>query len=269
MIDSTWRLIVSKETDPMWNLAVDEAILRGIIDKDSPNTVRIWQSSESVIIGRSQDLRAEVNLELCHELCIPILRRCSGGGTVYIDLGNYNYSIVALDKAINKKKATTNITPFLCSAIVDLLSQLGCNSKFVPPSNVFVEDWKVSGSAQYYLYEGILHHGTLLVNADLEMLQKVLVPNPTLARHLGCVPSTPSPIANLSFLLGREFHPNEITKLLVNAITNLFGENSWISGSLNRSEDEQTKMLLDTKYSDSDWLLGLSENRMYVLPSGF
>ncbi|MFW9926943.1 MAG: biotin/lipoate A/B protein ligase family protein [Candidatus Thorarchaeota archaeon] len=257
MMDSTWRLIVSKETDPMWNLAVDEAILRGVIDNDSPNTVRIWQSSESVIIGRSQDLRAEVNLKLCHELCIPILRRCSGGGTVYLDLGNYNYSIVAHEKIINKKKTITNIIPFLCSAIVDLLSQLGCNSKFVPPSNVFVEDWKLSGSAQYYLYEGILHHGTLLVNADLEMLRKVLTPNPTLAGHLGCVPSTPSPVTNLSFLLRRVLHPKEVTNLLVQAIINILRTDNWGYGSINRSENELTKMLLDIKYSDSNWLLGI------------
>ncbi|MFW9976202.1 MAG: biotin/lipoate A/B protein ligase family protein [Candidatus Thorarchaeota archaeon] len=256
-MDSNWRLIISKETDPMWNLAVDEAILRGIINDDSPNTVRIWQSSESVIIGRSQDLRAEVNLELCHELCIPILRRCSGGGTVYMDLGNYNYSIISHEKIINKKRAITNITPFLCSAIVDLLSQLGCNSKFVPPSNVFVEDWKVSGSAQYYLYEGILHHGTLLVNVDLEMMQKVLTPNPTLARCLGCVPSTSSPVANLSFLLGRELLPKEITNLLVRAITKKLRDDNWVFGSISRSENKLAKMLLDTKYSDSNWLLGI------------
>ncbi len=256
-MDSNWRFIVSKETDPMWNLAVDEAVLRGIIDDDSPNTVRIWQSSESVIIGRSQDLRAEVNLELCHELCIPILRRCSGGGTVYMDLGNYNYSIIAHEKIINKKGTITNITPFLCSAIVDLLSQLGCNSKFVPPSNVFVEDWKLSGSAQYYLYEGILHHGTLLVNADLETLQKVLTPNPMLARCLGCVPSNPSPVANLSFFLRRELSSNEITNLLVQTITKILSADNWVFGSISRSENELTKMLLDTKYSDSNWLLGI------------
>ncbi|MFW9967724.1 MAG: biotin/lipoate A/B protein ligase family protein [Candidatus Thorarchaeota archaeon] len=256
-MDSAWRVVISKESDPAWNLAVDEAILRGIIDNNSPNTLRIWQNEKSVVIGRSQDVRAEVNVELCEKLNIPILRRCSGGGAVYMDLGNYNYSIITGDRAINRMKTIRDFTRFLCSAIVNLLSQLGCRSRFVPPSSIFIEDWKISGSAQYYLYEGILHHGTLLVNADLELMQKVLIPNPMLARSLGSVPSTPSPVANLSFLLGKEFHPKEITHLLVSAITNLLEENSWVQESINEIENELTQMLLDTKYSDTCWLLGI------------
>lgn len=259
MNDSTWRVVLSKETDPAWNLAVDEAILRCIIDNVSPNTVRIWRSNESVVIGRSQDMRAEVNLDLCKGLNIPILRRCSGGGTVYMDLGNYNYSVVANDRLITEMKPTHHIARFICSAIVGLLSQLGCQSKFVHPSSVFVEDWKISGSAQYLLYEGFLHHGTLLVNTDLEMMMDVLNPNPTLARALGAVPSTPSPVVNLSFLLKREFRPKEITNLLVEAITSFLGENCWTFGLLSKNEYAMAQLLLNTKYSESHWLLGTNE----------
>lgn len=256
-MSSSWRVLISKETDPMWNIALDEALLRGVIDNSSPNTVRIWRCSKSVIMGRSQDVRAEVDLELCNKLGIPIIRRCSGGGTVYTDLGNYNYSIVADTRTLEDMSPLRNITRFLCSAIVDLLSQLGCRPRFVPPSSVFIENHKISGSAQYYLYEGILHHGTLLVNADLELMQKVLVPNPVLARSLRSVPSAPSPVGNVSFLLERDFLPEEIASLLVGAITNLLGTRCWAFGPTNEIEDELAQLLLDTKYSTTCWLLGV------------
>jgi len=257
MMASKWRVVISKETDPEWNIALDEAILRGVIDDGSPNTIRIWQNSKSVIMGRSQDVRAEVNLQLCNELGIPIIRRCSGGGTVYMDLGNYNYSIIANTTTFAEANSVPDITRFLCSAIIDLLLQLGCNPRFVPPSSVFIEDWKVSGSAQYHLYEGILHHGTLLVNSDLELMLRVLNPNSELARSLRAVPSIPNPVANISLLLGKKFHHHQIVRLLIKSITKLLGENCWVLGSNNKSENELTQLLVDTKYSDTCWLLGI------------
>ncbi len=257
MSNSKWRVVVSKETDPKWNISLDEAILRDIIDNGSPNTIRIWRNSKSVIIGRSQDAKAEVNLELCNELGIPIIRRCSGGGTVYMDLGNYNYSVIAETRTIPEVNSVSGITRFLCSAIIDLLSKLGCQPRFVPPSSVFIEDWKVSGSAQYYLYEGILHQGTLLVNSNLELMQRVLNPNSELAHSPRSVPSIPNPVANISFLLGKEFHHYEIVKLLIKSITKLLGENCWVLESNSKSENELTQLLVDTKYSGTCWLLGM------------
>jgi len=257
MSNSKWRVVISKETDPKWNIALDEAILRGVIDNSSPNTIRIWRNSKSVIIGRSQDARAEANLELCNELGIPIIRRCSGGGTVYMDLGNYNYSVIADTRTIPKVNSILGTTRFLCSAIIDLLSQLGCQPRFVPPSSVFIKEWKVSGSAQYYLYEGILHHGTLLVNSDLELMLNVLNPNSELAGRLRAVPSIPNPVANISLLLGKKFHHHEIVKLLIRSITKSLGEKCWVLGSNNKRENELTQLLVDTKYSDTCWLLGI------------
>lgn len=256
MMNSKWRVVISKETDPQWNIALDEAILRGVIDDGSPNTIRVWQNSRSVIMGRSQDVRAEVNTELCNELGIPIIRRCSGGGTVYMDLGNYNYSITAVTTTIAEANSIPDVTRFLCSAIIDLLSQLGCNPRFVPPSSVFIEDWKVSGSAQYYLYEGILHHGTLLVDSDLDMMQKVLSPNSELAHRLGTVPSIPNPVANISLLLGKEIHSQDIEKRLVGSLTKLLGKNCWKMESISESENELAQILVETKYSDTSWLSG-------------
>lgn len=256
MTEPVWRVVISEETDPAWNLAVDEAILRGIVSGDSPNTIRVWRSRESVIVGRCQDIRAEVDYLLCKEMGVPVLRRCSGGGAVYMDLGNYNYSVLACDKAMNGMDTVHHVSRFICSAIVGLLSRLGCQSRFVYPSSVFVESQKISGSAQFMLYEGFLHHGTLLVSADLEMMQAVLNPDPALAKSLRAVPSTPSPVVNLSALLKRELHPMEITHLLVESIMSLFERDSWTSGSINKSEDDMTQLLLEIKYSDSHWLQG-------------
>ncbi|UCE08973.1 MAG: lipoate--protein ligase family protein [Candidatus Thorarchaeota archaeon] len=266
-MDTTWRVVISEETDPTWNLAVDEAILRSVIDDNSPNTVRIWRSSESVIIGRSQDTRAEVDIRLCNELSIPILRRCSGGGTVYMDLGNYNYSVIANSSVFTQVKAVHHIARFMCMAVVNLLSRLDCDSRFVPPSSVFIEDSKVSGSAQYFLYEGILHHGTLLVNADLELMQEVLAPNPTLAKRLRSVPSVSTPVVNLSSLFGKQYQFEEIANLLVDAIMGTLGAHNWDLGPTSTSENELTQLLYDTKYSDPCWLLGVQRQKQITIDS--
>lgn len=121
-----------------------------------------------------------------------------------------------------------------------------------PPSSVFVEGKKISGSAQYLLYDGLLHHGTLLVNANLDTMKSVLRTDDNLARALGVVSSTPSPVANLSSLVGMRIGPEEVNDLLIRALTNVF-EGTRFHGSLSKWELDMAHTLVETKYSDPSW----------------
>lgn len=159
-------LIISPFTDPYTNLALEEYILKNLYLNET--ILFLWQNSSSVIIGRNQNIYEEVNLLYTTEHFIPVIRRKSGGGTVYHDLGNINYSIIA-DKT-GYVKAYEKLT----KPIVDFLISLGLDANFFGKSDIYIKNTKISGNAQYLFGDRILHHGTLLFNSDLDTLNLVL-----------------------------------------------------------------------------------------------
>lgn len=160
--------------DPAMNLAIDEAILRSVLENHGPNTLRLWQNPPAVVIGYFQDPKSVVSIADCEMLGIGIFRRVSGGGAVYHDFGNMNYSIIVRKPSLgvgveNIEKSYT----FFCGGIVEGLRMLSVQARNNGGS-IVVEDKKISGSAQHRLYDAILHHGTLMVNVDFSMLGRAL-----------------------------------------------------------------------------------------------
>ena len=249
MTAQDWRVLVSRTNDPALNLAIDESLIRSLVERGTPNTIRIWQSRASVIIGCSQDPRAEVNIKACRRLGIPVLRRSSGGGAVYTDLGCHNYTVVAHSRAIPGPMTVPAVYRFICSGVMNVILHFGFRPVFVPPSNIFVEGRKVSGSAQHLLREGLLQHGTLLVDSNLEVMQSVLSPDVRMARLAHSVPSTPAPVANLTNLMGRHLGRAEVRQAMINALTSLFAQ-PWKRGSLSKQEHSMAKCLLKQRYPD-------------------
>jgi len=243
-----WRVLVSATDDARLNLAIDESLIRNHVMHGNPNTIRIWQNQASVIIGRSQDPRAEVNIDVCRGLGIPVLRRFSGGGTVYTDRGCYNYSVVARSDAIPGPRTLPAVYRFICSAVMNAISDFGLRPLLVPPSSIFVQGYKVSGSAQYLLRDCLLQHGTLLVNSNLEVMQSVLSRDSRVAGLAHSVPSTPAPVANLSELAGRHLSRKEARDAMIRELTSLFGQ-PWKRGSLSKSEDDMARCLLEQDHS--------------------
>lgn len=159
-------LIISPFTDPYKNLALEEYILKNLVLNET--ILFLWQNDSSVIIGRNQNIYEEVNLLYTKEHAIPVIRRKSGGGTVYHDLGNINYSVIA-DKT-GYVKAYEKLT----KPVVDFLISLGLEAHFFGKSDIYIGNTKISGNAQYLFGNRILHHGTLLFNSNLETLNLVL-----------------------------------------------------------------------------------------------
>jgi lipoate-protein ligase A len=152
---------------PQFNLALEEAILR---QKDDMNDyLLIYFNEPSVVIGRHQNVYEEVNLAYCYENNIPVFRRISGGGAVYHDLGNLNFSY------INKKssKLFNNYHPFL-EPIVKALNEMGVMVKVNDRNDIILQENKISGSAQFTTKDRMLTHGTLLYNASLINAQNTL-----------------------------------------------------------------------------------------------
>ena len=156
--------------DPLTNLAMEEAILGLAIDTGE-TLYRVWINRPSVIIGVSTDPALEVDLALAEKHGIPVLRRFSGGGAVYHDMGNINISIYwprrVMDIAWIYREGT--------GLIRRILSSLGLESHVENMSDVVVDGYKVSGSSAW-IGRATLFHATLLVDSDIDLLRRITRP---------------------------------------------------------------------------------------------
>ncbi len=246
---ASWRLLDSEVTyDVAKNLAIDEAILQARIKKAIPPTLRFWRNNRAVIVGRSQKICAEVNLEICLKEKIQVIKRFSGGGTVYHDLGNLNYTIVLdFDDPIIRGLDVAESYRILCSGLIRGLEYLGLGSfiDFIPPGNVFIRGKKVSGSAQLRRKNVILHHGTLLVNSDLETLKRVLTVYDEGKRDKST--SVWSPVTRLRDELNRRISINEVKEALIRGFKDSLGI-SLKRGKITTLENEIASSIYRNKY---------------------
>jgi lipoate-protein ligase A len=159
-------VVILHGTDPHWNLAYEDYFL----DQRRKNgrkgrDLMLWRNSASVIVGRNQNPFVECDLSMLRAQGIPIVRRQSGGGTVYHDLGNTNITLFANDHQPE---------PNLQFVIRALLNKFSVTAHISPRKDIFVGDRKASGSAYRITGNQCYHHMTLLRESDLDMLQQAL-----------------------------------------------------------------------------------------------
>jgi len=239
-----WRMIDYSSKTPAMNLAIDEAILRCTLEDHNPNTLRLWQNPPAVVIGCFQNPKFDVDTTACKRLCVNILRRISGGGAVYHDYGNLNYSLI-----IHKSSLKVNIDnvkdsySIFCGGVIEGLKMLGIDA-YDKGGAIMVDGKKVSGSAQYRLYDAILHHGTLMVTVNLNMLGRTLgVHEPQ--RHL----------TNLQNVLQRSIPLSKIKRAINSGFEERF-DAKLKRGTLTSRERQTAKKLYKIKYSKRDWNIG-------------
>lgn len=154
-------------TDPRVNLAIEEYILRDIGSEEE--VLLFYINEPAAIIGRNQNPLEEVNLDYTQAHNVPVVRRLSGGGAVYHDLGNLNFSFITQ----NRKEDFHNFQKFTAPAI-RVLRKVGVNAQLNSRNDIVVEGLKISGNAQYISRGRMLTHGTLLVRSDLDKMSEVL-----------------------------------------------------------------------------------------------
>jgi len=158
----------------MMNLAIEEAIIRAVLEEKVEDTIRFWINPPCVIIGRYQIAMLNCNIEYCKKNNIEIVRRESSGGAVYQDEGNWNHSIFVKNPE-RFVKDPNKVYEIFSSLMVDTLQNLGIPATFSPPNDILLNNKKISGAAQFELYDAFLHHATLLVKTDLQNLAKSLI----------------------------------------------------------------------------------------------
>ena len=248
-----WRFLeLEFPSDLAMNLAIDEAILDSVLKGRISPTLRFWRNDRSVIVGRFQRICDEVDLDLCAKEGISVVRRISGGGTVYQDLGNLNYTIVLTDEhRLIKGLGITESYKVLCSWLQRALKLVGLNPEFKPPGNILLNGKKISGSAQLRRRGGVLHHGTLLVNADLNLMKKVLKAWREDYKS-GAIASISMPVTNLVNELEVEIDFNELKKVLRWSFEETFSV-KLIDGKLTSSEKFIAEKLYKERYSRDSW----------------
>jgi lipoate---protein ligase len=169
------RLLDLVLEDPYSNLAVEEALF---MEAEVP-TLRVWENQKSVVIGRGQLAKYETDLEYCKRRSIPVVRRMSAGGAVFNGRGNLNWSFFVPRNGGSPRPMSNAKSVFTTFAVIvnEALRKCGVGSEFVPPNTLSADGGKISGMAAYISKEAVLCHGTLLIDADLEEVQKLTRPS--------------------------------------------------------------------------------------------
>lgn len=177
---NTWRILSMETHNAAMNMAIDEAILQARIADKVPNTLRFYRWKPSAVsIGRFQEIVKEVDVENCQKRGIDVIRRISGGGTVYHDAeGEVTYSVIAKTEDMGAKDIT-EVYSKIYAAISEALRMLGIPTDFNAGDakncpNLTVKGKKISGSAQANKAGVVLQHGTLLLDVDLPRMFAVL-----------------------------------------------------------------------------------------------
>ncbi len=160
------KLIRWHNLDAYYNLAAEEYVFTSL-DREQ-DYLLLWQNQNAVVVGKHQNTIEEINTAYVKEHGVQVVRRLSGGGAVYHDLGNLNYSFI-----VNAPMGVYNFRE-LCQPVADTLIRLGVNVEFSGRNDLVIDGKKISGNAQFIRGGRILHHGTLLFHSDLDRISKVL-----------------------------------------------------------------------------------------------
>lgn len=242
----SWRFIELKTTDPAFNLAAEEYVFEHL-SRDYAYFM-LWQNRPSVILGKHQNAFAEVNTEYARENNIQVVRRLSGGGAVYHDLGNLNFTFIR-----DEESSRLDLAVF-CEPVAAALRVLGVPAQVNGRNDITVEGQKVSGNAQYVREGRVMHHGTLLFSADLDAAGKALTPSVKKLSSKG-VASVRSRITTLSPYMPMGVTLQDFKRLL---LEELFMGQPMEPFTLKDTDIVAIEALKKDKYSSPHWNYGQS-----------
>ena len=238
-------------TDPRYNLAFEEYVLRNYTQGD---ILILWQNANAVIVGRNQNAEAEINKAFVAEHDILVVRRNTGGGTVYHDMGNLNYSFITDVDGLERDTLHRFLEP-----VVKALQGLGLEAEASGRNDILVSGKKVSGTAQQLLNGRILHHGTLLFNANTSVLAGALNPDPTKFQSKG-ISSVRSRVGNIRDHLGGNMDMAVFWQYLKGAL--LAGET--VQVQLKPEDLRAIETLKAEKYDTWEWNFGRSPKYQFT-----
>lgn len=238
--------IKNSSTNPYFNLAAEEYILKEKTDE----CFMLWRNEPCIVIGKNQNTLSEINIDYVKENDIIVVRRLSGGGAVFHDLGNINFTFIVNDK----EDSFTNFKKFT-EPIIGVLKSLGVNAEFSGRNDLTIDGRKFSGNAQYNYKNRVLHHGTLLFSSNMTDLSQALKVKPIKFEGKG-VKSVVSRVTNISEHLESPLNVMEFMDLIMKHImTTGNGQNIY---EFTADDMKTITHMKDEKYSTWEWNYGTS-----------
>ena len=232
-------------TDPAYNLAFEEYVLT---HRRDGAYLLLWQNDNTIVVGRNQNTAQEIDRAFVERHHIRVVRRGTGGGAVYHDLGNLNYSFIT-DAGDAERMAMERFT----RPIVAALQGLGLQAEASGRNDILVEGRKVSGTAQRLTDGRILHHGTLLFDSRPEMVAGALRADPAKFRSKGAK-SVRSRIGNI-----RDFLPEDMTlPAFWDYLKRQLAGDGLVQDALTAEELAAVRQLKAEKYDTWEWTYGRS-----------
>ncbi len=240
-----WTFIDIPTTDPAFNLAMEQYVF-DVLPRDR-NYFILWQNDNAVIIGRHQNTMAEINEPYIRENGIRVVRRLSGGGAVYHDLGNLNFTYI--------QDASSGIQldlAMFCRPLAQAISALGANAEVNGRNDITIDGRKFSGNAQYVKEGRVMHHGTIMFDSDLSRAGLALTPDPEKVAAKG-VKSVRSRMTTVSEHLTGNITLAEFKKLL---LEKLFEGQPMEEYTLTESDIAAIEKLRQERYGTWEWNYG-------------
>lgn len=232
--------------DPMVNLAMEEYVLKEIPTDDS--YFLFYVNQPSIIIGKNQNTHEEINEQYTRENDIKAVRRVSGGGAVYHDEGNLNFSFITEDDG----ESFHNFKRFT-QPIVDALQDMGVNAALSGRNDIEIDGKKVSGNAMFSQKGRMFSHGTLMLESDVSEVQNALKVNPKKIESKG-VKSVKGRIGNINDFLDERIDIDEFKRRI---LANIFdGEENIEEYKLSDEDWEKINKLSEEKYQTWEWNFG-------------
>jgi lipoate-protein ligase A len=241
--------IKHRSTDPYFNIATDEFIFKHLKE----DCFMLWQNDNAIIVGKHQNTLAEINLDYVKEHDIKVVRRLSGGGAVYHDMGNLNFTFTRSsdrdDDLVDFKRYT--------APIIAVLQEMGVNAEFSGRNDIMIEGKKFSGNAEHVFKNKVMHHGTLLFSSSMPNISGALKINPLKYKDRA-VKSIPKRVTNIQDHLKEPMTVEQFADRIMDYIIQNYEDCKPYEFS-----DEDLKMIESIKkekYETWDWNYGYSPN---------
>lgn len=234
---------------PYFNAHFNNAAEEYLLKSKNGSFFMLYSNEQAVIVGKHQNVVAEVNLKYCDENHILLSRRISGGGTVFHDSGNLNFCFITdaiAGKQVNFRKNT--------EPVFQILQNLGLNVYYGSRNELLINNLKISGNAEHVFKNRVLHHGTLLFSTDLEKLIKVINTNSHYYIDKS-VKSVQHQVGNIKPFLHNDMDIHHFRKWLFDEILKTCKGNKY---QLSEYDNNNIQQLVLSKYEKAEWIFGYS-----------
>jgi len=240
--------IRNDDNRPQFNLALEQYVFDNLTQFDE--IFLLWINEPTIVVGKNQNTIEEINLDYVKENNINIVRRLSGGGAVYHDYGNLNYTIISEKGG---KSTAFNFEAFT-RPVIEVLAKLGVKAEFTGRNDLTIDGRKFCGNAQYMKKNRILHHGAMLFDTDLNVLSKALKVSKDKIESKG-VKSVRSRVTNIKDHLKEDISIEDFKQLLLDHMIETYNITEY---KLTEEDYEKINKIMEERYATWEWNFGYS-----------